>query len=69
MLTLFLALQGVVFWMFLRLLSSPDAPPGGVMEFFFGGTMMYWIALALLVTVRRCALWPRSCAAAPSSRC
>ena len=50
-LTLFLALQGVVFWMFLRLLSSPDAPPGGVMEFFFGGTMMYWIALALLVTV------------------
>jgi ABC-2 type transport system permease protein len=49
--TLFLALQGVVFWMFLRLLSSPDAPPGGVMEFFFGGTMMYWIALALLVTV------------------
>jgi ABC-2 type transport system permease protein len=50
-LTLFLALQGIVFWMFLRLLSSPDAPPGGVMEFFFGGTMMYWIALALLVTV------------------
>ncbi|HXT99807.1 MAG TPA: Gldg family protein [Polyangia bacterium] len=50
-LTLFLALQGVVFWMFLRLLASPDAPPGGVMEFFFGGTMMFWIALALLVTV------------------
>jgi ABC-2 type transport system permease protein len=49
--TLFLALQGIVFWMFLRLLASPDAPPGGVMEFFFGGTMMYWIALALLVTV------------------
>ena len=49
--TLFLALQGVVFWLFLRLLSGPDAPPGGVMEFFFGGTMMYWIALALLVTV------------------
>jgi len=48
---LFLTLQGVVFWMFLRLLASPDAPPGGVMEFFFGGTMMYWIAAALLVTV------------------
>src|SRR5678809_1533606 len=48
---LFLTLQGIVFWMFLRLLASPDAPPGGVMEFFFGGTMMYWIAAALLVTV------------------
>ena len=30
--TLFLTLQGVVFWLFLRMLASPDAPPGGVME-------------------------------------
>ena len=49
--TLFLTLQGVVFWLFLRMLASPDAPPGGVMELFFGGTMMFWIALALLATV------------------
>jgi ABC-2 type transport system permease protein len=49
--TLFLALQGLVFWLFLRMLASPDAPPGGVMEWVFGGTMMYWIALALLATV------------------
>jgi ABC-2 type transport system permease protein len=49
--TLFLTLQGVVFWLFLRMLASPDAPPGGVMEWVFGGTMMYWIALALLATV------------------
>jgi ABC-2 type transport system permease protein len=48
---LFLALQGLVFWMFMHFLARPDAPPGGVMEFFFGGTMLYWVALALLVTV------------------
>jgi ABC-2 type transport system permease protein len=50
-LALFLALQGLVFWMFVQFLGRPDAPPGGVMEFFFGGTILYWIALALLATV------------------
>jgi len=50
-LALFLALQGVVFWMFVRVLAQPDAPSGGVMEWVFGGTMLYWIALALLATV------------------
>jgi ABC-2 type transport system permease protein len=48
---LFLTLQGVVFWLFVQFLGRPDAPPGGVMEFFFGGTILYWIALALLATV------------------
>jgi ABC-2 type transport system permease protein len=48
---LFLALQGLVFWMFVQFLARPDAPPGGVMEWVFGGTMLYWVALALLVTV------------------
>jgi len=50
-LALFLALQGLVFWMFVQFLARPDAPPGGVMEWVFGGTMLYWVALALLVTV------------------
>jgi ABC-2 type transport system permease protein len=50
-LALFLALQGLVFWMFVRFLGRPDAPPGGVMEFFFGGTMLFWLALALLGTL------------------
>ena len=50
-LALFLALQGIVFWMFVQFLARPDAPPGGVMEFVFGGTMLFWIALALLATV------------------
>ncbi len=50
-LALFLFLQGLVFWMFVQFLGRPDAPPGGVMEFFFGGTILYWIALGLLATV------------------
>ncbi len=50
-LALFLCLQGIVFWMFVQFLGRPDAPPGGVMEFFFGGTILYWIALGLLATV------------------
>jgi ABC-2 type transport system permease protein len=50
-LALFLLLQGVVFWKLVHFLGRPDAPPGGVMEFFFGGTILYWIALALLATV------------------
>jgi ABC-type transport system involved in cytochrome c biogenesis permease component len=50
-LALFLALQGLVFWMFVQFLGRPDAPPGGLMEFFFGGTILYWIAVALLATV------------------
>jgi ABC-2 type transport system permease protein len=48
---LFLALQGLVIWMFIQFLTRPDAPPGGVMELFFGGTILYWIAMALLATV------------------
>ncbi|HET6146786.1 MAG TPA: Gldg family protein [Polyangia bacterium] len=48
---LFLTLQGLVIWMFIQFLGRPDAPPGGVMEFFFGGTILYWIAVALLATV------------------
>jgi ABC-type transport system involved in multi-copper enzyme maturation permease subunit len=48
---LFLTLQGLVIWMFIQFLGRPDAPAGGVMEFFFGGTILYWISVALLATV------------------
>jgi ABC-2 type transport system permease protein len=48
---LFLALQGLVIWLFIQFLARPEAPPGGVMEFFFGGTILYWIAIAVLATV------------------
>lgn len=45
---LFLALQGTVFWIFVRFLGRPDAPPGGLPEIFFGGTMLYWVAVAVV---------------------
>jgi ABC-2 type transport system permease protein len=45
--TLFLVLQGFTFWFFVRALSDPSAPPGAVMQFYFGGTILFWIALVL----------------------
>jgi ABC-2 type transport system permease protein len=50
-LALFLALQGIVFWMYVQFLARPDAPPGSVMEFVLGRTMLFWIAMALLAAV------------------
>jgi ABC-2 type transport system permease protein len=50
-LALFLVLQGVVFVLFLNFLNQPMAPPGAVMQFFFGGTILYWISVILAVAV------------------
>jgi ABC-2 type transport system permease protein len=44
-LAVFLLMQGVVFWLFISFLSQPNAPPGAVMQYFFGGTILFWIAL------------------------
>jgi ABC-type transport system involved in multi-copper enzyme maturation permease subunit len=44
-LALFLVLQGVVFVLFLNFLNQPMAPPGAVMQFFFGGTILYWVSV------------------------
>jgi ABC-type transport system involved in multi-copper enzyme maturation permease subunit len=50
-LALFLVLQGVVFVLFLNFLNQPMAPPGAVMQFFFGGTILYWVSVILAVSV------------------
>ena len=50
-LALFLVLQGVVFVLFLNFLNQPMAPPGAVMQFFFGGTILYWVSVILAVAV------------------
>jgi ABC-2 type transport system permease protein len=44
-LAVFLLLQGIVFWLFMSFLSQPGAPPGAVMQYFFGGTILFWIAV------------------------
>ena len=43
-LALFLVIQGIYFWLFLNFLSAPSAPPGAVMSYFFGGTIVFWIS-------------------------
>lgn len=49
--TLFLLLQGITFYLFTLVLSSPQAGPGAVFAVFFGGTLFYWVALVFLTAV------------------
>ena len=48
-LTLFLLVQGFSFWTFVQFLSQPNAPHGAVLQFFFGGTFLYWMFLIFVV--------------------
>jgi ABC-type transport system involved in multi-copper enzyme maturation permease subunit len=48
-LTLFLLVQGYSFWLFIELLAGRDAPHGAVMQYFFGGTFLYWLFVMFLV--------------------
>lgn len=48
-LTLFLLVQGYSFWVFARFLSEPNAPHGAVLQYFFGGTFLYWMFLIFVV--------------------
>jgi ABC-2 type transport system permease protein len=45
---LFLVVQGVYFTLFLYFLNDPKAPPGAVMSYFFGGTILFWIGVLLV---------------------
>ena len=45
-LAVFLAIQGLVFWMLLSALNNPQIGLGiGIMQFFFGGTFFFWFTL------------------------
>jgi ABC-2 type transport system permease protein len=48
---LFLLVEGYSFWLFLELLNGRDTPHGAVMQYFFGGTFLYWLFLMFLVAV------------------
>ncbi|HZS36375.1 MAG TPA: ABC transporter permease [Polyangia bacterium] len=50
-LTLFLVVEGYSFWLFMELLSGRDTPHGAVMQYFFGGTFLYWLFVMFLVSV------------------
>ena len=50
-LTLFLLVQGYSFYIYVELVNRPDAPRGTVMQFFFGGTFLYWLFVIFIVSV------------------
>jgi ABC-2 type transport system permease protein len=49
-LALFLVVQGYSFYLFLELISQPQAPHGAVMQYFFGGTFLYWLFVIVIVS-------------------
>jgi ABC-2 type transport system permease protein len=48
---LFLAVEGYSFWLLLSLLSGGSTPHGAVLQYFFGGTFLYWLFVTFLVSV------------------
>src|SRR5262249_41694886 len=42
--TLFLLVQGYSFWLFLSILNSRPVQHGAVMQYFFGGTVLFWLS-------------------------
>ena len=49
-LTLFLLVQGYSFYLCVELAGSPQAPHGAVMQYFFGGTFLYWLFVIFVVS-------------------
>jgi ABC-2 type transport system permease protein len=49
--TLFLVVKGFSFWLFTELLNGRDTPHGAVLQYFFGGTFLYWLFVMFLVSV------------------
>src|SRR5207249_620546 len=49
--TLFLVATGWEFWILMALLNGRDAPHGAVLQYFFGGTFLYWLFLMFIVAV------------------
>ncbi|MCU1282945.1 MAG: ABC-type uncharacterized transport system, partial [bacterium] len=41
--TLFLVVQGYSFWLFLSILNARPVQHGAVMQYFFGGTVLFWL--------------------------
>jgi ABC-2 type transport system permease protein len=49
--TLFLVATGWEFWMLTAILNGRDSPHGAVLQYFFGGTFLYWLFLMFIVSV------------------
>lgn len=49
-LTAFLLLNGIFFWLILAYLTRPGVPPGAPLRHFFGGTFFYWLCILLIIS-------------------
>ena len=49
--TLFLLVQGYSFWLFLSILNARPVQHGAVMQYFFGGTVLFWLFVMFLAAV------------------
>ena len=49
--TLFLVATGYQFWLLAALLNGRETPHGAVLQYFFGGTFLYWLFLMFIVPV------------------
>ena len=49
--TLFLIVQGYSFWLFLRILNERPMQHGAVLQYFFGGTVLFWLFVMFLAAV------------------
>jgi ABC-type transport system involved in multi-copper enzyme maturation permease subunit len=49
--TMFLLVQGYSFWLFLSILNARPVQHGAVMQYFFGGTVLFWLFVMFLAAV------------------
>lgn len=49
--TLFLIVNGFVFWLLVTYLNNPQAPIGAPLELFFGQTVFFWLVLLIVAPV------------------
>ncbi len=49
--TMFLIVQGYSFWLFLRILNERPLQHGAVLQYFFGGTVLFWLFVMFLAAV------------------
>jgi ABC-2 type transport system permease protein len=49
--TLFLLVQGYSFWLFVRVVSAHPTQHGAVLQYFFGGTVLFWFFVMFLCSV------------------
>lgn len=50
-LALFLLVEGYSFWLFLDILDTRPTPHGAILQYFFGGTFLFWLFVMFLAAV------------------